>query len=309
MSGQLTRIGAIQKDRYDQAAEEAYTGLKQTRAKAAADAEAKRRWEAEQTTSAAQHRDRMALQWAQERRAAAQDARDEWSGPIADPVSGGWVVVSKRDPSKIRRIEGFSQGAVSDPNAPAGALPESGLRVTQPGGKAPSEAEMKTGMRAGVGVNALTHLAGVPDDALTPGIAESTANFFGLPAAQQNAVAGMFGGPERVLAKGAQDQFIDQALTEMTGAAYTEHQLNAFRSAYLPTIFDNEASKAEKLNRAYEYVRGQAQAAGRAWTPERDMAFRQMMQQLAGPAPEAAAPAGQRGPGRNFEAEYGLGGP
>jgi hypothetical protein len=97
MSGQLSRIGAIQKDRYDQAAEEAYVGLKQTRAKAEADAEAKRRWEAEQAAAMQRHKDSMGLQWAQEQRQRRADelqaSQDKWS-PRVDPVTGApiaWV--------------------------------------------------------------------------------------------------------------------------------------------------------------------------------------------------------------------------
>lgn len=234
--------------------------------------QAQANWQAQQEREARRDAEQQRQFAQQEARLGRQSAEgnkkrydiDPNSGRIFDTFTGEFVTGAP------------GEGAASD----ASGLPESGLRVTPQGGKPPSESEAKTGMRTGVGVSALTQLAGVPESAMTPGKAESAAQFFGLPAAQQTAVAGFFGGPERLLARGAQDQFIDQALTEMTGAAYTEHQLSAFRSAFMPSVFDNEKSRAEKQQRAYEYVRQQAQASGRAWTPERDMAFRQMMQAM-----------------------------
>jgi hypothetical protein len=127
MSGQLSRIGAIQKDRYDQAAEEAYTGLKQTRAKAASDAEAKRRWEAEQAAAMQRHKDSMGLQWAQERRQAAQNtqaARGSWM-PWKDEYTGetGYF-----NPVTKERLDarGNPVGGGAQPQAPA--------QAPQPGG-------------------------------------------------------------------------------------------------------------------------------------------------------------------------------
>lgn len=96
----LYRTGAVQEDRYNQAAEEAYTGLKQTREQRARDAEEKRRWEAEQARLVQQHRDNMGLQWSQERRQAAKDAAElkklesggDWKvrvDPYGNPL--GWM--------------------------------------------------------------------------------------------------------------------------------------------------------------------------------------------------------------------------
>lgn len=293
----LYRTGAVQEDRYNQAAEEAYTGLKQTRAQRAKDAEAQRRWEAEQARAAEQHKAQMALQWAQERRQAAQQGQDAWA-LMADPVNGGFVRYNKRT-GEMMAVDPRTGAGLKPPQADASGLPPSGLRTTQPGmGKAPTEAEAKSGMRAGVSLDALKTIAESSPNARTPGMIETAANFFGMPSAQQTLIAGATGGAERNLVRGAQDAFIDSALTEMTGAAYTEHQIAAFRNRFMPNYFDDDISKQVKINAALDFVRQQAQAAGRSWSPERDMQFRQMMMSLSGmeqPQAQGVSPPPQQG--------------
>jgi hypothetical protein len=129
---------------------------------------------------------------------------------------------------------------------------------------------------------------------MKPGAIETAANVLGLPSAAQTFIAGATAGPERNVVRGAQDAFIDASLTEMTGAAYTEHQIAAFRNRFMPNYFDTPETQAIKSQAALDFVRQQAQAAGRAWTPERDMQFRRMMH-VAAQSPQAGADAAPQG--------------
>lgn len=209
-----------------------------------------------------------------ESRMRAQMNQAEWD-LVPDPVRGGYMRINQRTGETIP--VNFPATAAAADNT---GLPVSGLQVTQPGGKAPTESESKSGTRAGVALGALGTTAGQDPKYRKPGLIETGAQFFGLPSSQQTLIAGATAGPERNLVRGAQDAFIDAALTEMTGAAYTEHQINAFRNRFMPNYFDTPETAAIKAEEALNFVRQQAVAAGRAWTPERDMQFRQMMQSV-----------------------------
>ena len=270
--------------------------------------QAQANWEAQMERDRARDAEQRRQFQIQEARLAGSAKDSEWSSPVADQINGGWVVVSKVDPNKFIRIasDGTTSGTVESMGAgDASGLPPSG--VVRPGGKPPTEGESKSGLLAATQVNTLNTIANADPSMRKPGFMESVITASGINPDAQTFLVGGVAGPERNTVRGAQDAFIDAGLTAITGAAYTPHQIAAFRNRFMPNYWDTEDTLKIKTDAAVEFARQAAINANRAWTPERDMQFRQMMGQLynGGIPQQPQAPASS---GRNFEAEYGLGG-
>lgn len=275
-------------------------------AQAADDARQERQWQAD-----------YALRAAGERRQAAQSGQDAWAA-IADPISGEIKIYNKKT-GEWKDAQGNATDAPmqSGPNVgpradgtglqrPQSALPgATGMLPPreQMMGKPPAEAQGKSGMRGGVTTQAMQtveDVVGRNPSAQRPGIIETAGTLFGLPSETQQLVAQAAGGADRGLVRGAQEGAIDAALTEMTGAAYTEPQLATYRARFMPTILDNAESTAAKKQQFMEFIREQSTAAGRAWTPDREARLQELAKQIEANAGQGAPGVAQGRPGDRY---------
>jgi hypothetical protein len=291
---------------------------KEAAARASERKQAQDNWQAEQTRQQKQFEANQALQWAQEKRARDSANQDAYA-IVADPVTGGFVRYNKKT-GEVTPVS--TTGGAPSPGGPSQFPQQSpnGVQLTplqQAPGKPPTEAESKTGMRGGVSTNALQVAQGVINrnpGAAKPGIMETAGTLFGLSPEQQQLLTQVGGGADRGIVRSAVEGFVDSALTEITGAAYTPAQLATYRARFMPTILDTPKSRQQKTQQMVDFVRQQSNAAGRAWTPLREQQLNQLVQaiNMADPQEVPQGPAampGQPGPsnsGRNFEAEYGV---
>lgn len=127
-----------------------------------------------------------------------------------------------------------------------------------------SEGERKAGtlyLRLEGALKDINDVSGANPKAASPGVGSSVLSV--LP---------LVGGPASNLTKGAdrrkieaaQLDALDAALTLGTGAAYTREQLEGYREAYFPTVYDTPAEVAMKRQRFERVVEAARLAAGRA---------------------------------------------
>ena len=82
-------------------------------------------------------------------------------------------------------------------------------------------------------------------------------------------------GRQRVAA--AQRELIDALLTLATGAAYNREQLEGQMESYIPKWSDQPGTREDKRAALLGLIQNAKVKAGRAWTPEMDAAFQQLL--------------------------------
>jgi hypothetical protein len=275
---------------------------KEAAARASERQQAQANWQAEQERQQRQFQLNYGLQAAQERRLREQGQQDAYA-IVADPVTGGFVRYNKKT-GEVTPVS-TTGGAPTPGGAPGAASQAPGgvqlAPLQQAPGKPPTEAESKTGMRGGVGTNALQTAQSViarNPSAAKPGYLETAGTLFGLSPEQQQLLTQAGGGADRGVVRSAVEGFVDSALTEITGAAYTPAQLATYRARFMPTILDNPQSRQQKTQQMIDFVRQQANAAGRAWTPVREQQLQQLVQAInMAPPQEGASQSAPQGPG------------
>jgi hypothetical protein len=82
-------------------------------------------------------------------------------------------------------------------------------------------------------------------------------------------------GRQRVTA--AQRELIDALLTLATGAAYNKEQLEGQMESYIPKWTDEPGTREDKRQALLGLIQNAKIKAGRAWTPDMDAAFQQLL--------------------------------
>ena len=157
------------------------------------------------------------------------------------------------------------------------------LKVRQKDGAA-TESERLGGYNAGRALAAAKRIAAAlknDPEATAPGIIETGVGLIVDP----NIIRSE--GRQRVSA--AQRELIDALLTLATGAAYNKEQLAGQMESYIPKWSDEPGTREDKRMALLDLIQSAKVKAGRAWTPEMDTAFNQLLTPPS--ASNAAAPA------------------
>lgn len=122
--------------------------------------------------------------------------------------------------------------------------------------------------------------------AIQPGGAEALASSVGM-----SGTANAARNANRQIVYGAQRDALDALLYLATGAAYNKEQLEGQMAAYIPAYTDAPENVAAKQTRMTDLIKSAKARAGKAWTPEMDLAMQSLTAAPAATAPAAAPPA------------------
>ena len=150
---------------------------------------------------------------------------------------------------------------------------------------ATTESERLAGYNAGRALDAAKRISSALEkdpNASAPGLVETAVGRVADP----NVLRGE--GRQRVAA--AQRELIDALLTLATGAAYNREQLEGQMESYIPKWSDQPGTREDKRIALLGLIQNAKIKAGRAWTPEMDAAFQQL---LTPPDAAAASPASE----------------
>lgn len=176
-----------------------------------------------------------------------------------------------------------------------GMLPKAGKPAAAAGGTAATESERLAGYNAGRALDAAKRIAAATTqspEATAPGPGEAFTRLFVDP----NFVRS----EERQRVTAAQREMIDALLTLATGAAYNREQLEGQMESYVPRYTDEPGTREDKRAALLGLIQNAKIKAGRAWTPEMDVSFEQLLTTPAG-APNAASPAASPASASGFE--------
>jgi hypothetical protein len=160
-----------------------------------------------------------------------------------------------------------------------GMLPKAGKPAAAAGGTAATESERLAGYNAGRALDAAKRIAAATKqspEATAPGELEAFTSLFVDP----NFVRG----EERQRVTAAQREMIDALLTLATGAAYNREQLEGQMESYIPRYTDRPGTREDKRTALLGLIQNAKIKAGRAWTPEMDASFEQLLTTPAGAA-------------------------
>jgi hypothetical protein len=258
------RTGVGQEQAYGSAMQEAYQGLKQSRARAAEQKQAQDRWEAEQKAAADRFRQQQSLAWAQEARQRERDAQEQWQ-VIADPVTGGFVKYNRRDGT----VEPIAPGGAA-PGAEAPAKREIyGFALPATGVPKMTEAEQKSMQFASRMAGAVPQLESI---VIGEGYRPSAQDLSLLALAGKTPVMAAQVesrlSPEFRRYMDAAAPIVNAALRKESGAAITaEEWLRAFRE-WLPRPGEPDivtASKMGKIRNEMDSLASMSGTASRYW--------------------------------------------
>jgi hypothetical protein len=153
-----------------------------------------------------------------------------------------------------------------------GMLPKAGKPAAAAGGTAVTESERLAGYNAGRALDAAKRIAAATKqspEATAPGEVEAFTSLFVDP----NFVRG----EERQRVSSAQREMIDALLTLATGAAYNREQLEGQMESYIPRYTDRPGTREDKRTALLGLIQNAKIKAGRAWTPEMDASFEQLL--------------------------------
>jgi hypothetical protein len=119
--------------------------------------------------------------------------------------------------------------------------------------------------------------------AVKPGGGEALAASLGM-----GGTANLARNANRQIVFGAQRDALDALLYLATGAAYNKEQLEGQMAAYIPSFTDKPENVAAKKARMTELIKSAKTRAGKAWTPEMDVAMNALAVPTAEPAPGAS---------------------
>lgn len=165
-----------------------------------------------------------------------------------------------------------------------GMLPKAGKPAAAAGGTAATESERLAGYNAGRALDAAKRISTAitaDPEATAPGLIETAVGRIADP--------NILRGEERQRVSAAQRELIDALLTLATGAAYNREQLEGQMESYIPKWSDREGTREDKRTALLGLIQNAKIKAGRAWTPEMDAAFGQLLTPPS--ASSAAAPA------------------
>jgi hypothetical protein len=168
-----------------------------------------------------------------------------------------------------------------------GMLPKAGKPAAAAGGAAATESERLAGYNAGRALDAAKRIAAAikqSPEATAPGEVEAFTSLFVDP----NFVRG----EERQRVSSAQREMIDALLTLATGAAYNREQLEGQMESYVPRYTDRPGTREDKRTALLGLIQNAKLKAGRAWTPEMDASFEQLLTPLGGKTDLQPPPAG-----------------
>lgn len=165
-----------------------------------------------------------------------------------------------------------------------GMLPKAGKPAAAAGGTAATESERLAGYNAGRALDAAKRISTAittDPEATAPGLIETAVGRFVDP--------NILRGEERQRVSAAQRELIDALLTLATGAAYNREQLEGQMESYIPKWSDREGTREDKRTALLGLIQNAKIKAGRAWTPQMDAAFEQL---LTPPVAQSAPAAG-----------------
>ncbi len=165
-----------------------------------------------------------------------------------------------------------------------GMLPKAGKPATPASGGASTESERLAGYNAGRALGAAKRISTAIEsdpEASAPGMLETAVGRIVDP--------NILRGEERQRVAAAQRELIDALLTLATGAAYNKEQLEGQMESYIPKWSDEPGTREDKRTALLGLIQNAKIKAGRAWTPEMDTAFNQLLTPPS--ASNAAAPA------------------
>lgn len=153
--------------------------------------------------------------------------------------------------------------------------------------EAATESERLAGYNAGRALDAAKRISiaiTTDPEATAPGLIETAVGRFVDP--------NILRGEERQRVSAAQRELIDALLTLATGAAYNKEQLEGQMESYIPKWSDQPGTREDKRMALLGLIQNAKIKAGRAWTPEMDAAFGQLLTPLGGKTDLQPPPAG-----------------
>lgn len=174
------------------------------------------------------------------------------------------------DQKSGRIIQPSMEGPIDTAVPPQEGAPKP-LKVKQKDG-ATTESERLAGYNAGRALDAAKRISSALEKdpaASAPGLVETAVGRVADP----NILRGE--GRQRVAA--AQRELIDALLTLATGAAYNREQLEGQMESYIPKWSDQPGTREDKRAALLGLIQNAKVKAGRAWTPEMDAAFQQLL--------------------------------
>lgn len=183
-------------------------------------------------------------------------------------LEDGTLVLLDQKSGKI--IDPTKQGPIDTAVPPQEGAPKP-LKVKQKDG-ATTESERLAGYNAGRALDAAKRISSALEKdpaASAPGLVETAVGRVADP----NILRGE--GRQRVAA--AQRELIDALLTLATGAAYNREQLEGQMESYIPKWSDQPGTREDKRAALLGLIQNAKVKAGRAWTPEMDAAFQQLL--------------------------------
>ena len=186
------------------------------------------------------------------------------------------------DQKSGRVIQPSMEGPIDTAVPPQEGAPKP-LKVKQKDG-ATTESERLAGYNAGRALDAAKRISTAittDPEATAPGLIETAVGRFVDP--------NILRGEERQRVSAAQRELIDALLTLATGAAYNREQLEGQMESYIPKWSDREGTREDKRTALLGLIQNAKIKAGRAWTPQMDAAFEQL---LTPPVAQSAPAAG-----------------
>lgn len=228
------------------------------------------------------------MQTAEIQRGQLDVARQREAREAAAAASGGKVSFRETDAEGNVRLYNAQGNEI-------GMLPKAGKPAAAAGTSAATESERLAGYNAGRALDAAKRISTALEKdpaASAPGLVETAVGRVADP----NILRGE--GRQRVAA--AQRELIDALLTLATGAAYNREQLEGQMESYIPKWSDQAGTREDKRAALLGLIQNAKVKAGRAWTPEMDAAFQQL---LTSPDSAKAAPssAGAGGELRRYD--------
>jgi hypothetical protein len=204
----------------------------------------------------------------EEQKAAAEAARGETPSYKEVVLEDGTLVLMDQKSGRI--IQPSMDGPIDTAVPPQEGAPKP-LKVKQKDG-ATTESERLAGYNAGRALDAAKRISSALEKdpaASAPGLVETAVGRVADP----NILRGE--GRQRVAA--AQRELIDALLTLATGAAYNREQLEGQMESYIPKWSDQPGTREDKRAALLGLIQNAKVKAGRAWTPEMDAAFQQLL--------------------------------